>query len=158
MDGSVAETLGVTQLPQASSPPAEEAAGSAGRLDDAWAAQLERTVRSMHPEYALVNVTRNIARKSDHVYVINVHGAGEHFCLNKGAAHGRSKVYFTVTPEGVAQKCFSRGQPGSEGSCECFRSRRVRLPPDLQASLFGTAVVGACREQRAAPDTSLAPA
>ena len=163
MDGGVAETLGAT-LPQASSPPAEGAAGAALRLDDALAAQLERTVRSMHPEYALVNVKRDIARKSDRVYVIHVHGAGEHFCLNKGAAHSRSRVYFTVTPKGVAQKCFSRGQPGSEGSCECFRSRRVRLPPDLQAALFGEAVVGACRErergteQRAAQDTSLVPA
>ena len=72
----------------------------------------------MHPEYALVNVERDIARKSDRVYVINVHGAGEHFCFNKGAAHSRSRVYCTVTPKGVAQKCFSRAQSGSEGSCE----------------------------------------
>ena len=95
MDGSVAETLGAT-LPQASSPPVEEVACAARRLDDAQAAQLERTVRSMHPEYALVNVKRDIARKSDRVYVINVHGAGEHFCLNKGTAHSRSRVYWRL--------------------------------------------------------------
>ena len=53
----------------------------------------------MHPEYALVNVNRDIARKSDRVYVINVHGAGEHFCLNKGAAHSRSSL-FHGHPEG----------------------------------------------------------
>ena len=83
---------------------------------------LEQVIRSMNPEWSRLSVLAEVKR-GPRSYVINVHGQGQHHCMNKSGAHGHSKIYFTVTPNGVAQKCPYRSE--SSEDCACYRSARV---------------------------------
>ena len=97
----------------------------------------------MDPAWSRLNVEVK-ARRGARSYIINVHGQGEHHCINKGGAHGRSKVYFTVTPKGVAQKCPSGKESGDR--CACYRSDRAPLPVRLRAALFPASTSSVCPE------------
>ena len=115
----------------------------ATELDCNAARALEEVIRSMDPAWSRLNVEVK-ARRGARSYIINVHGQGEHHCINKGGAHGRSKVYFTVTPKGVAQKCPSGRESGDR--CACYRSDRAPLPVRLRAALFPASTSSVCPE------------
>lgn len=74
------------------------------------------------------------------VYFVRVIGKGSQFCMNKGSDHSSNSIYFMITPEYIAQKCFSENDyilnGGGQISCKTYRSREVNLPYDLRKYLF----------------------
>ncbi len=124
-------------------------------LDAPLAQELADTIRSMHPAFAHLTVSPGI-RKGRRCYIQNVDGEGANHCINKGAAHGRSKIYFIVTRNGVCQKCFAGRSTG--GPCANFRSAPVPITQTLRDALFGRgAVAGRQATPRARPTTLAAP-
>jgi hypothetical protein len=60
-------------------------------------------------------------------------------CANVGREHKTSNTYFTLTREGLRQRCYSRkhDEPGREwGSCEHFRGDLIKIPPDIIHEAF----------------------
>lgn len=69
---------------------------------------------------------------------VRVSGNGSNHCLNKGTEHTSNSIYFWVSPEGIAHKCFSRkdvlGRSGK--NCKNFRSELKPISPPLVQALF----------------------
>ena len=93
-------------------------------------------IRSMHPAYSTLEIDKVLKKNAS--YTIAVRGDGERHCLKKGAAHRRSRVYFVLGPQGLAQKCYSRSVPAGQQRpcCECS-AVRAQVSPGLGAALFG---------------------
>lgn len=52
---------------------------------------------------------------------VTVGGEGSSFCLNVKRDHTSNTIYFSITPEGVVQRCFSKKE------CSNFGSERFRI-------------------------------
>lgn len=61
--------------------------------------------------------------------VIRVGGEGSTYCQNKGEEHSRNSVYFSLSQEGIRQKCFSR-------TCKGYHSRTTPVTTTLRDKLF----------------------
>ena len=75
-----------------------------------------------------------------HKYIVTVKGEGSSYCLNMKRDHFSNRIYFEVTPEGVAQRCFGQrtrvtgSMVGS--SCPRYRSYLHRISGEHQRRLF----------------------
>ena len=72
-------------------------------------------------------------------YNIRVMGDGSNFCLNKADTHTSCTCYFSITPKGLKQKCFSRKdivRDGGKSLCSTYSSGVVKLPVPLKKRLF----------------------
>ena len=69
---------------------------------------------------------------------VRVTGPGSTYCTNKGDEHTTNSVYFWISQEGMAQKCFSRKDVvGIDGkTCKEFRSDFKAISPELRKILF----------------------
>lgn len=69
---------------------------------------------------------------------VRVSGPGSTYCTNKGDEHTTNSVYFWISQEGMAQKCFSRKDAvGVHGkTCKEFRSEFKGISPALRSVLF----------------------
>lgn len=69
---------------------------------------------------------------------VRVTGPGSRYCTNKGDEHTTNSVYFWISKEGMAQKCFSRKDVvGIDGkTCKEFRSEFKAISQQLRQSLF----------------------
>ena len=83
--------------------------------------------------YKDVVVTKVLFQKGK-VYLVNIEGPGSTFCINKGACHNSSHVYFEVKATGLVQKCFCKKV--TPKPCSEFASPSVTLPVDLLRLLF----------------------
>ena len=98
------------------------------RLPAQHQAEVLLMIRSMHPAYSTLEIDKVL--KKNACYTIAVRGDGERHCLKKGAAHRRSRVYFVLGPQGLAQKCYSRSVPAGQQRpcCECGAARAQVSP------------------------------
>lgn len=73
-------------------------------------------------------------------YICHVNGPGSCYCRNVSRAHGTSTIYFSITPIGVTQGCYS---PKGTSRCTCRNYRRSPTQPEthltnwLKTALFG---------------------
>ncbi|ACH46873.1 unknown [Feldmannia species virus] len=69
---------------------------------------------------------------------VRVAGTGSLYCMNKGAEHTSNSIFFWISQDGIAHKCFSRkdvlGQSGKR--CKDFRSELKPISPGLANALF----------------------
>jgi hypothetical protein len=71
------------------------------------------------------------------------------YCRNKGSEHNGSHVWFHITPNGIAQKCFSRKPvEHSRGKCSKYASERLSLNDDEIRCIFGMKKVSAAVKRR----------
>lgn len=100
-------------------------------------AEILLMIRSMHEAYATLEIQKIMC--GDGRFLIVVRGSGDTHCLNKGASHRRSRVYFLLGPGGMQQKCHcSKIRAGQSRPCrECSSGRIAQLSPALREALFG---------------------
>jgi hypothetical protein len=111
------------------------------RLDAETLRLLAAEVRGFHPMYAGVDVrevrSASSARQGRRSYVVKISGPGSRYCSNKRGEHASNSAYFVVTPDGLAQRCFSRKpQERSEGLCGHYSSALRPLSDALREALF----------------------
>lgn len=87
--------------------------------------RLTEAIRAYDVHYrdlAVVKVTRKRAERDifDVAWVV-VRGFNERFCLNKGAEHKSSNVYFQLSHMGLAQKCWCRKTSVGRSGSVCGR-------------------------------------
>ena len=115
-------------------------------VDTEVAVRLLETIRTSflsdenEPLYSKIQIRkiRRTANKSKQIeYRIDVRGFGAHYCLNVNENHSSNHIFFTVTPDGVAQGCYSRTENHScSVQCQHWRSPCKPLPPELHLVLF----------------------
>jgi len=103
---------------------------------------LTEAVRAYDARYrdlAVVRVTRKRAERDifDVAWVV-VRGFNERFCLNKGAEHKSSNVYFQLSHKGLAQKCWCRKKTvGRSGeACGRFTGQHRCVPQEVFVELL----------------------
>lgn len=74
-------------------------------------------------------------------YVVTIKGHGRHNCMNRaGGPHSRSTVYFSITMEGISQRCTSRsGKTDNRTTgkvCSMFGGPVRELEPSVRRILF----------------------
>lgn len=69
---------------------------------------------------------------------VRVSGEGSSWCGNVERDHSQNTIYFTVTPNGISQRCFSRKQRASGVCCRDYCSNRIALSSAEHMILFGT--------------------
>lgn len=74
---------------------------------------------------------------------VRVAGEGSSWCRNVGRDHTQNTIYFTVTSNGLSQRCFSRKMRESGVSCCDYCSERVPLSSAENMILFGSTNSGA---------------
>ena len=118
--------------------------------------ELQTVIRSMDPNYrdltvksvvevvsvsttktsSFVNnskLTKNVINS----YNIRVIGDGSNYCMNKQDNHTTCTCYFSVTPKGVKQKCFSRKEiEYVHGLCSKYSSEPRTIEIELREKLF----------------------
>ena len=91
-----------------------------------------------------IAMANNVASATDRVLEVfsrvqvRVTGPGSTYCTNKRDEHTTNSVYFWISKEGMAQKCFSRKDVvGIDGkTCKEFRSEFKAISQELRQSLF----------------------
>lgn len=68
---------------------------------------------------------------------VRVAGEGSSWCRNVGRDHTQNTIYFTVTPNGLSQRCFSRKMRDTGTSCCNYCSERATLTSAELMILFG---------------------
>lgn len=71
--------------------------------------------------------------------LVRVGGPGSTYCTNKGDEHTSNSVYFWISENGIAQKCFSRKDTVGEATgktCKEFRSDFKVISSELRNLLF----------------------
>ena len=66
---------------------------------------------------------------------VTVSGEGSNYCCNKGGDHSSNTIYFSITPGGMAQRCFSHKQHQGV-SCTTYCGHRAPIPEPYIAKLF----------------------
>ena len=71
-------------------------------------------------------------------YLATVHGKGSSYCINIQQDHRCNRIYFEVTPAGIAQRCFAqkRHRATVHGRCSDWRTQRQGLSSEHQRLLF----------------------
>jgi hypothetical protein len=64
------------------------------------------TIRQ-YSQYSSVNIIRLTKNQYGTIYSVSVCGDNSNYCMNKGSNHRMSRIFFTVTSEGIKQRCFS---------------------------------------------------
>jgi len=91
-------------------------------------------------------------------YLCHVSGPGSCYCRNVSRAHGSSTIYFSVSPIGVTQGCYS---PKGNSRCTCRDYRRSPTQPEtpltnwLKAALFGIKTTAATPTPPPPPPTAI---
>ena len=102
---------------------------------------LEETLHAHCPKYATLRVSaleRLLGTRHRESFCMKVRGFGCRFCQNKNEEHTKQTVYFIVSRQGLAQKCYSRKNVlRQHGLCEKYCSPSTPLSPSLQALLYG---------------------
>lgn len=91
-----------------------------------------------------IAMTNKVASTTDRVLevfprvLVRVAGPGSTYCTNKGDTHTTNSVFFWISREGMAQKCFSRKDVvGIDGkTCKEFRSVFKPISKELREILF----------------------
>jgi hypothetical protein len=117
--------------------------------DDARVAAIADAIARVSPLYKalVIKRVRFTGDDSEHATAYTVHVGGENarFCLNKCGAHGQSTVWFSVTQNGVCQRCFSTktpaptagAGPGAAGvPCKKYKSHLNKLLEQEKRLLF----------------------
>lgn len=70
--------------------------------------------------------------------LVRVSGPSSTYCINKGDEHTTNSVYFWITQDGMAQRCFSRKENvgTSTKTCKEFTSEFQTISAELNALLF----------------------
>ena len=93
----------------------------------------------VHSNYIDLQITKMLIKKlKTHInYLIHVRGFYDRFCMNKKAEHTTSRIYFSISTEGICQKCYCvKEELRSCGKCSEYFSKPVPLPTDLFQELF----------------------
>lgn len=101
--------------------------------------QAIRDYDDRYRELVVYKVTRKRALREiyDRCFIA-VRGFNERYCLNKGAEHNRSNIYFQVCHKGLAQKCWcpKKDVRRSGQCCGAFEGPYRSLPPRLFEALL----------------------
>ena len=118
--------------------------------------ELQEVIRSMNNNYkdltikSVVEVTSVVTQKTKSLvnnnkvsknvinsYNIRVIGDGSNYCMNKQDNHTTCTCYFSVTPRGIKQKCFSRKEiEYMNGLCSKYSSGPKAIGLELREKLF----------------------
>lgn len=99
---------------------------------------LQVLLTKFHPRYAELTISKCWQPKNLGSFLVSVKGVGDRYCQNKGGLHNSSTVYFTVTPEGMRQRCYCK-KPGAGfrgQSCSNFASDARSLTTAQLVTLF----------------------
>ncbi len=108
-------------------------------LSDEHLAEILHTIRSMNAAYGELEIEK--VKKGTGCYLITVRGRGGQHCIKKGSAHRKSRVYFILSPQGLAQKCYSRSiHAHQQKPCCACTPARAAISPSLREALFRDAV------------------
>lgn len=101
-------------------------------LESLAVAVVEKIIRAISPEYALVHVRDVLIDSKRSMARIYIGGPGQHHCPNKGSRHFRSRVWFSIAASNgfgvtrLVQRCFSdKKEPRSSGWRCCDWSAKV---------------------------------
>ena len=88
---------------------------------------------------SLLDVTRRrVDREIWDVCYVRVKGFNDRFCLNKGATHTSSQIYFEVSHKGLCQACFCQKSDARKSGecCRKYRGLPKPLPPEFISMLL----------------------
>jgi hypothetical protein len=74
----------------------------------------------LSPKYSRLHVVSTKSEKNQDFLILCVAGDFDRYCLNKKSEHGSSKIYFTLTPKSLDQRCYS-GKLYNKVLCSGFR-------------------------------------
>ncbi len=72
-------------------------------------------------------------------YSVEVTGMNSRYCQNIGRQHNSNRIYFTITKEGVSQRCFDTGDLTDEmrhGPCSTYASSVIAIGPQSLSVLW----------------------
>ena len=118
--------------------------------------ELQAIIRTMDPNYKnliiktvieVISVStkktssftnnKKVTKKIINSYNIRVIGDGSNYCMNKQDNHTSCTCYFSVTPKGIKQKCFSRKEIEYHGGlCSTYSSGPTSIDVGLRKALF----------------------
>ena len=109
--------------------------------DTAKSKKTSKVATKLFTKIALANKVNSTTDRVLEVFSrvqVRVSGPGSTYCTNKRDEHTTNSVYFWISQEGMAQKCFSRKDVvGIDGkTCKEFRSEFKTISPELRQSLF----------------------
>jgi len=96
--------------------------------------QIQSHITCMNPAWSSLQI-RDVARDNGR-YICHVQGPGSLYCTNAKRAHTSSSIFFTITPEGVQQRCFSHKSVGRV-KCRTFAGPMKTISRWLHEALFG---------------------
>ena len=109
-------------------------------LDDKRVKIMKDIIVKSRPSWRLLGISKVKERSKNNVgkhnYLINVFGAGSHFCANKNGNHSANTVYFIAKSTGIYQHCFSKKNPsnGSSVSCSKYQSEPIAFSSYAEVS------------------------
>ena len=78
--------------------------------------------------------------KASNSYLVNVSGLNCTYCQNVGRCHRSNRIYFVVTPDGVAQRCHDTSETLEAdmkyGLCKDYTSSKMKITSSLTNLLF----------------------
>ncbi len=106
--------------------------------DDGRFPLLTACIKKFAPAYHDITVGRVTYKVgAAPVYRVQVHGFGSKYCGNKGGHHGKSTIWFSVSPKGIVQRCYCP-KVFNGVACKKFYSASAPLPPEVQDMFFVT--------------------
>lgn len=96
--------------------------------------QLRAHIASMNPAWIDLSLKEVLADKDR--YICHVQGPGSLYCTNAKRAHSSSEVYFTVSHDGLRQRCFSH-KTANGVRCKQYASPPRSISRWLSEALFG---------------------
>lgn len=95
----------------------------------------EQAIRS-NPLYAEI-VVNNVAKHSN-VYLVHVTGLNCRYCQNVSREHKSNRIWFTISKQGVSQKCHDDGVSPEQkhGPCMSYTSSPWALPGQAIKTLY----------------------
>lgn len=105
--------------------------------DEKCIALIDFVRNNTNPMWNELETKQMSCNKNCDMYTLRVQGIGSSFCLNKNKDHTSATIYFTVTQEGVRQRCYSK-KDTQRIYCKCsgFYSTYWKMPYDLCTLLF----------------------
>lgn len=93
------------------------------------------------PRYADLIVTSVLkSSKASNSYLVNVSGLNCTYCQNVGRTHRSNRIYFVVSPDGIAQRCHDNSEKlegdMKYGLCRDYVSAKMKVPTAITNLLF----------------------
>jgi hypothetical protein len=93
------------------------------------------------PKYAELVVTSVLkSSKASNTYLVNVSGLNCTYCQNVGRCHRSNRIYFVVSPDGIAQRCHDTSEKlegdMKYGLCRDYLSAKMKMSSSITQLLF----------------------